>query len=726
MASSVASAVVIVIKTPVTLGALGTVMAVPGAGVATVSVAVLLVANLVLLLACIASAALPADRGRRLPPALPLTAAVIGLAAAASACATDGGRLTEAQDQLLPMNAVTELQFALVLFVARPRRAAVAIAATAPAYLVLRVFSLGGPSWEAAGEWILTSSGALAFAVLVPYLRSSAERSDRAAEDAERAAARLAALEAEERAAEEAHRVVHDEVISTLRGVELGLPLAAVGPAAERALAALRGRRRSGRARDPRDLLDRIVEASPVAVDLEVREWTHLPPPALATAVEGAAAEALRNVQRHSGVARAVVHASEADGWQVLTIRDHGRGMGDAPAGFGLRESIGARLAEAGAHVELSTPDDGGTLVRMSWPAREREVVTDRAPLVVEEQRRRTYLLVALPFVAANVVTALGHDGGRPLPTLGVAALAAALAVGAAMLMGRRAPRTAEVAAFGGGVCAVTALGLVVAGPGALMTLDSWVVGACSVTIALLAFEAALLPVSLVVLAQMAVVVAAAALDPTVAPLQPIGALVVPVLLGGVAAILGTLLRASRVPIADHEVTLRAAAAHEAWNGRFAVVRARQLDEVAARVVPLLDRVLAVPPASTEVASDELRAAARTASQQCRDDLPFTRPLSAAAHRALARLRAEGAEVAIRGGDERMPPEAVEALLEYALAGATRAEHITIFPAHAGCGPRLVLRPGLVDDDLRALAAQHGLRLRVDEERTELEGVPSG
>ncbi|MFJ1765890.1 sensor histidine kinase [Amycolatopsis sp. NPDC088138] len=88
-------------------------------------------------------------------------------------------------------------------------------------------------------------------------------------------------------------------------------------------------------------------------------------------AIRDAVREALRNTMKHSGTDRVVVRVEERDGGIAVITRDHGTGFSaaDRPAGFGIGESITARLAEVGGTslVESNLPG-GGTRVTLWVP----------------------------------------------------------------------------------------------------------------------------------------------------------------------------------------------------------------------------------------------------------------------------------------------------------------------------------------------------------------------
>ncbi len=95
-----------------------------------------------------------------------------------------------------------------------------------------------------------------------------------------------------------------------------------------------------------------------------------LVPAEAAEAFTAAAAEALENVVRHSGIAQATVELADVSDTIILTVKDAGRGF-DAvrqlTAGFGLREDVAARMAAVGGSATISSAPGTGTTVRLEW-----------------------------------------------------------------------------------------------------------------------------------------------------------------------------------------------------------------------------------------------------------------------------------------------------------------------------------------------------------------------
>jgi two-component system, NarL family, sensor kinase len=182
-------------------------------------------------------------------------------------------------------------------------------------------------------------------------------------------------------------RELHDGLGSALAGIALTLQAAhnAGGPrgdelvegAREQTEAAVADVRRIVRGLRPPMLEDLGLAAAlrahadrlaPLEVELI------LPPalPALPAAVELAlyriATEALTNAVRHAHARRCRVELHATDDEAVLEIADDGPGLApEATAGVGLR-SMRERAAELGGRVELSSPGEGGLLLRVRLP----------------------------------------------------------------------------------------------------------------------------------------------------------------------------------------------------------------------------------------------------------------------------------------------------------------------------------------------------------------------
>ncbi len=95
------------------------------------------------------------------------------------------------------------------------------------------------------------------------------------------------------------------------------------------------------------------------------------PAPAMLRAMGEAAREALSNVVKHAGVGTAVVRAAVTAAGIEIIVRDHGRGfdLRGRPAGFGIDQSIVARMREAGGDAIVWSRPNRGARVRLTAPA---------------------------------------------------------------------------------------------------------------------------------------------------------------------------------------------------------------------------------------------------------------------------------------------------------------------------------------------------------------------
>jgi signal transduction histidine kinase len=107
-------------------------------------------------------------------------------------------------------------------------------------------------------------------------------------------------------------------------------------------------------------------------VELVVAELAGDPPAPVTEALLGAAREALTNVRKHATVGQAVLRAAGTDEAVEVVVRDQGGGFdpGLAGGGYGLANSVTARVCEAGGDAAIWSAPGRGTRVRLWWPAR--------------------------------------------------------------------------------------------------------------------------------------------------------------------------------------------------------------------------------------------------------------------------------------------------------------------------------------------------------------------
>jgi signal transduction histidine kinase len=188
-----------------------------------------------------------------------------------------------------------------------------------------------------------------------------------------------------ERVRTDLRRSLHDTVLQTLEAIALTLPgdaeqashrLREVRAVAHAEALALRRElaRPSGSA--PGLVAGLVGLVSEMARDgLRVRfdvaegEYDGLLPRRRA-ALLAATREALRNVLKHSGVTEALIRIDDGPGGLTVAIRDFGAGFDPAAhrPGFGLSESIVARMTEVGGSAGIDSRPGHGTSVTLWAP----------------------------------------------------------------------------------------------------------------------------------------------------------------------------------------------------------------------------------------------------------------------------------------------------------------------------------------------------------------------
>ncbi|MCR6483479.1 ATP-binding protein [Amycolatopsis sp. OK19-0408] len=93
-------------------------------------------------------------------------------------------------------------------------------------------------------------------------------------------------------------------------------------------------------------------------------------PESVVDSLHDAAREALRNTLKHAKTHKAVMCLEEHDGVVTLSVRDHGTGFDPKArrAGFGIENSIHARLAEIGGSARIDSAPGQGTRVVLTAP----------------------------------------------------------------------------------------------------------------------------------------------------------------------------------------------------------------------------------------------------------------------------------------------------------------------------------------------------------------------
>ncbi|WP_199199298.1 ATP-binding protein [Amycolatopsis sp. CA-128772] len=112
------------------------------------------------------------------------------------------------------------------------------------------------------------------------------------------------------------------------------------------------------------------MTAEGLRVDLVVLAKPTDVPEAVVNALHDATREALRNTLKHASTAKAVVCLEAREGAVTVSVRDHGKGfdLGARRAGFGIENSIHARLAEVDGAARIDSAPGQGTRVVLTAP----------------------------------------------------------------------------------------------------------------------------------------------------------------------------------------------------------------------------------------------------------------------------------------------------------------------------------------------------------------------
>lgn len=174
-----------------------------------------------------------------------------------------------------------------------------------------------------------------------------------------------------------ADRRIHDTALPALDAIALLAGNGEVRQVAREYAASLRhDLDRHGPARLSEDLADVVAEQERGGLrtrlqmcGLDAQADARLPAERR-SALREATGEALRNTARHSGVREAEVTAETRDGGVAVTARDAGAGfdMESCDPGFGIGESIVARMSEVGGSATIESRPGAGTRVTLWVP----------------------------------------------------------------------------------------------------------------------------------------------------------------------------------------------------------------------------------------------------------------------------------------------------------------------------------------------------------------------
>jgi len=113
-----------------------------------------------------------------------------------------------------------------------------------------------------------------------------------------------------------------------------------------------------------------LAEHAGLLIEFECPDQPDLSEPAI-QAFCGATDEALTNVRKHAHASWVRVSVHHTDGILTVTIADKGVGFDPSATrgGFGMRESIGQRMRDAGGAARVESAPGAGTRITLSRPA---------------------------------------------------------------------------------------------------------------------------------------------------------------------------------------------------------------------------------------------------------------------------------------------------------------------------------------------------------------------
>ncbi|MGC7098331.1 sensor histidine kinase [Amycolatopsis lurida] len=236
---------------------------------------------------------------------------------------------------------------------------------------MITIFAMAGLTMNGVPGWTIAMAGG-SRAAWVLVVRA-AERADRTAAEAERARREAAVAEAERAEERELANSLHDTAATTLLMVGTGqVPSGAswLAPQARRDLDQLRSY--DAKATEHADLVDLLradLDTEHLTVDFTAPQRLPLRFD-VASAIAGAAREALNNVRRHAGTDRATVRLHGDPSALRVEIADEGRGFtvtGATATRRGLRESVHGRMNRIGGAATVTSAEGAGTVVRLVW-----------------------------------------------------------------------------------------------------------------------------------------------------------------------------------------------------------------------------------------------------------------------------------------------------------------------------------------------------------------------
>jgi hypothetical protein len=625
----------------------------------------------------------------------------VGLVAAASLTWSGQLPVSDGTVRLLPVQALqVQLVCAAMLF--RRRRWSIVVMAASVGTMIW--LTRGGNS-AAAGihihDWVPPVGFALSALVLIRALRDAAWDAAQVADRRREVRANVVAGSSAQLADDEGRRLVHDRVLGALTAVESGRDPETVADACLTALSELT-------LLDPTTSASSLREALLAKKDPRVRmiggDWELSPPARVVTALRDSAGEAIRNAGRHAGVDEVSVELSATRAGQAAVIvRDSGAGFDpSATPGFGLSESIVARMTQVGGEARIESSPGMGTTVSLLWPNEATLRVRPRAGVLAPGRRAGFYVSVMLPAVGAMLYMALHHapDSSHPRLSVGLAILLATVMLSCARYVGRGRPSWLAVVIIAIFHAAITIAVLSLAPDRAVLSLDAWVVTGCSIAIGSVSLEARLGQMAVLAGAEVVTVAAYGFWSPHLGALEPVGALIMPVACAAMSFAVGSLLRRGSAMLAVQDALVDAEMDEAGWLENAQAARRHYAAQLQANVAPFLSYCATAKPA----ASPQLSTRAASLAAQCRDLLALSDTMPAAVRADVLEARMRGVRVAVRDAPSVSP--VAWAVLSAVLRHSPDSDAVTLIPARRGSPARVTAIPRVLaaaEADIRAV-----------------------
>lgn len=617
-------------------------------------------------------------------------ALILSSFAVVAACSLGWAALPVSQEavRLLPIQAL-HAQLVIAAILLRRRTLAVGIMAVSVLGTIW-LTSLSDSASTSIGfdACVLPLGYAVTAMVLIHGLRNAAWQANRLADRLREVRANVVASSRAQLANDEGRRIIHDRVISALSFAEAGRDPGVVAEASRRALDDLAALTPTTTASALREAL--LAKESPRVI-VGGDGWPMSPPALVVTALRESAGEAIRNAEKHAGVDEVTVQfTSTPSGQAAVVVHDAGRGFEpDRTRGFGLSESIVARMGQVGGEARIESAPGMGTTVRLLWPIESSMTASSGSGVLAADGRSRLYVWVTAPLGAAVVYAAARQlaTAQAPLASLFLAVSTAVALACWGFYVGRVRPTWPVVIALMIINSLVTMAGLLIAPPGTVMSLSAWPVTATSLAIGGLALAGRPAQVVVAVVAEVATVAGFAAYLPGLGIFEPVGSLLLPIAYAAAGFAVGALLRRGSTMVAIREALENAEMEEEGWVESSAAARLHYAEQLQANVGPFLvylavDRPKPSPAVQTRAAS---------MAAECRDLLALSEPMPVTVRDAVLKARNLGVRVAIRDAPSVSPVAWL--MLLATLEHAVDADAVTLIPARPNSPARVTVIP---------------------------------